>query len=282
MGPEPGSPTIRFGDGLELDAHAWELRRAGQPQKLERIPMEILLLLAQQHGKLVSREQIVERVWGKGVYLDTDNSINGAMRKIRQALGDDSGEPRYIQTVTGVGYRFIAQPAVASAPARESPVSATSAGLAPEPSDPTKPNASAVAVNAPAGITSAGSGQFVERRRAPPLTPPVARPARGLPATVWWVAAALIVVLCAALLWTLRARTREDAATPPAHGSMLAVLPLTNLTGDAAQDYFSDGLTEELIAQLGNADPQRLSVIARTSVMRYRSEERRVGKECRP
>ena len=87
--------------------------------------MEILLLLAQQHGKLVSREQIVEKVWGKGVYLDTDNSINGAMRKIRQALGDDSGEPRYVQTVTGLGYRFIAQPAAACAPTRESRVAAT-------------------------------------------------------------------------------------------------------------------------------------------------------------
>ena len=194
LGPEPGNPIIRFGDELELDARAWELRRAGQPQKLERIPMAILLFLAQQHGQLVSREQIVEKVWGKGVYLDTDNSINGAMRKIRQALGDDSGEPRYIQTVTGLGYRFIAQPAVASAPTHESPVTATSAELAPEPSDPTKPNASAVPVNAPPGITSAGSGQFVERRRAPP----VARPTRRLPATVWWVGAALVVVLCAA------------------------------------------------------------------------------------
>ena len=75
--------------------------------------MQILLFLAQQPGQLVSREQIVEKVWGKGVYLDTDNSINGAMRKIRQALGDDSGEPRYIQTVTGLGYRFIAAPATA-------------------------------------------------------------------------------------------------------------------------------------------------------------------------
>ncbi len=104
-----GSPTIRFGAGFELDPRAWELRRAGRAVRLERIPMEILLLLAQQHGKLVGREQIVEKVWGKGVYLDTDNSINGAMRKIRQALGDDSGEPRYVQTVTGLGYRFIAQ-----------------------------------------------------------------------------------------------------------------------------------------------------------------------------
>jgi TolB-like protein/DNA-binding winged helix-turn-helix (wHTH) protein len=277
LGPEPGDPTIRFGDGLELDARAWELRRAGQPQRLERIPMEILLLLAEQHGKLVSREQIVEKVWGKGVYLDTDNSINGAMRKIRQALGDDSGEPRYIQTVTGLGYRFIAQPTAVSAPARGNRITATSAELAPEPSDTAEPNATAVPVNAPAGVPPASSGQFVEPRRAPPAAPPT----RGLPAIVWWSSAALIVVLCVALLWVLRARSREEAAAAPAHGAMLAVLPLANLTGDPAQEYFSDGLTEELIAQLGDADPQHLSVIARTSVMRYKDAHEPVDEIAR-
>lgn len=265
MGPEPGSPTIRFGDGLELDARAWELRRAGQPQKLERIPMEILMFLAQQRGQLVSREQIVEKVWGNGVYLDTDNSINGAMRKIRQALGDDSGEPKYIQTVTGLGYRFVAQlaPDTTAAPPQTAGTTQASA-------------TTSAPANAAAGVTPQGTGQFVERRRAPPAAPPT----RGWPATVWWVSAALIVVLCAALVWALRPATRE-AATPPAHGSMLAVLPLANLTGDPAQDYFSDGLTEELIAQLGNTDPQRLSVIARTSVMRYKDTHEPVNEIAR-
>ncbi len=258
---DPAAPdsAIRFGADFELDPRAWELRRAGRAVRLERIPMEILLLLAQQHGKLVGREQIVEKVWGKGVYLDTDNSINGAMRKIRQALGDDSGEPRYVQTVTGLGYRFIAQPHATAAPVNGQ-TSVASAG-------------STLAGATPVGAALAGAGQFVERRRAPlPLVPsPAAPPTRKLPATLWWVSAALIVVLCAALLWMLRARTREEAAASPTHGSMLAVLPLANLTGDPAQEYFSDGLTEELIAQLGNVDPQHLSVIARTSVMRYKN-----------
>jgi TolB-like protein/DNA-binding winged helix-turn-helix (wHTH) protein len=250
---DPAAPdsTIRLDADFELDPRAWELRRAGRAVRLERIPMEILLLLAQQPGKLVSREQIVEKVWGKGVYLDTDNSINGAMRKIRQALGDDSGEPRYVQTVTGLGYRFIAQPNATAAPVNGQPRVAS------------------------AGSTLAGAEQFVERRRAQPVVPAVVEPAaprkRKLPATLWWVSTALIVVLCAALLWMLRARTREEAAVSPTHGSMLAVLPLANLTGDPAQEYFSDGLTEELIAQLGNVDPQHLSVIARTSVMRYKN-----------
>ena len=78
--------------------------------KLERIPSEILIYLIEQKGQLVSREQIVDRIWGNRVFLDTDNSINGAIRKIRRVLKDDPEKPRYIQTVTGKGYRFIAQP----------------------------------------------------------------------------------------------------------------------------------------------------------------------------
>ena len=79
--------SIRFGDDFELNPRAYQLLRSGRPLKLERIPMEILLLLTEHRGQLVSREQIAERIWGKGHYLDTDNSINGAVRKIRHVLG---------------------------------------------------------------------------------------------------------------------------------------------------------------------------------------------------
>src|SRR5258705_7831089 len=101
------SGAIKFGEGFELDLRAYELRCSGRSLKLERIPMEILFLLVEQRGQLVSREQIVERIWGSS-FLDTDNSINGAIRKIRQVLKDDSEQPRFVQTVTGKGYRFIA------------------------------------------------------------------------------------------------------------------------------------------------------------------------------
>src|ERR1700730_14854721 len=107
---------VRFGDEFELDPRACELHRAGQLLKLERIPMALLLLLIQQRGQLVSREQIVERVWGKDVFLDTDNSINAAIRKIRQVLKDDPEQPRFVQTLTGRGYRFIAPMAQTAAP----------------------------------------------------------------------------------------------------------------------------------------------------------------------
>ncbi len=95
----PGS--IKFGEDFEFDSRACRLRRSGRVLKLERIPMEILAVLVEQRGQLVSREHIVERIWGKDVFLDTDNSINGAIRKVRQALRDNPEEPRFIQTVTG-------------------------------------------------------------------------------------------------------------------------------------------------------------------------------------
>jgi len=102
------SDVLKFGNDLELDRGAYELRRSGRPLKLERIPMELLLLLVERKGQLVTREEIIERVWGKDLFFDTDNSINAAVRKIRQALKDDPEKPRFVQTVTGKGYRFVA------------------------------------------------------------------------------------------------------------------------------------------------------------------------------
>ena len=100
--------SVRFGDGFEFDLRSFELKKTGQSVRLERIPTDLLCLLIQQRGELVTRDQIVERVWGKGVFLDTDNSINAAISKIRQSLGDDPAHPRFVQTLTGRGYRFIA------------------------------------------------------------------------------------------------------------------------------------------------------------------------------
>jgi eukaryotic-like serine/threonine-protein kinase len=100
--------SIRIGEDFELDVRAYQLRRSGRAVKLERIPMELLLLLVEQKGQLVTRDQIIARIWGKNVFLDADNSINAAIRKIRHAFKDDPEHPRFIQTITGKGYRFIA------------------------------------------------------------------------------------------------------------------------------------------------------------------------------
>lgn len=100
---------IRFADDFELDLRAYELRRSGRALKIERIPMELLKLLIERPGELVTREQIIEEIWGKDVFLDTESGINAAVRKIRQVLKDDPERPRFVQTVTGKGYRFIAR-----------------------------------------------------------------------------------------------------------------------------------------------------------------------------
>src|SRR6201997_1515206 len=102
------SSPLKLGDDFELDRAAYELRRSGRALKLERIPMELLLLLVEKRGQLVTRDQIIEKIWGKDVFLDTDNSINAAIRKIRQVLKDNPEQPRFVQTITGRGYRFIA------------------------------------------------------------------------------------------------------------------------------------------------------------------------------
>src|SRR6516164_6961670 len=104
----PSQDCLRLGEDFELDLRAYQLRRAGRVLKLEPTPMELLLFLVQHRGELVTRDQIVERIWGRDVFLDTDNSINGAIRKIRLVLKDDPEQPRFVETVSGKGYRFIA------------------------------------------------------------------------------------------------------------------------------------------------------------------------------
>ncbi|MGH8337069.1 MAG: winged helix-turn-helix domain-containing protein, partial [Gammaproteobacteria bacterium] len=174
---------IQFGP-FELDIGGYRLTRAGKSVRLERIPMDLLILVAQARGQLVSRDEIIQRLCGKAAYVDTENGINTAVRKIRRALGEDAESPEYLETVVGKGYRFrYAEP----------------------------PSANPV--------------------RADPLDPRI----------------------------------------------MLAVLPFENLSGDPGQEYFSDGLTEETIARLGQMAPETLGVIARTSAMAYKQTRKTVA-----
>jgi len=94
-------------DEFELDVAAFELQRSGVRVHLERMPMELLIMLISRRGELVSREEIAERLWGSGVFIDTTTAINTAIRKVRQALSDTVESPRYVLTVPAKGYRFI-------------------------------------------------------------------------------------------------------------------------------------------------------------------------------
>jgi DNA-binding winged helix-turn-helix (wHTH) protein len=99
---------VRF-DDFVLDFGRFQLSRSGCPLKLEGLPLQLLMLLVEQQGQLVTREQIADALWGKDVFVDVEQGINTAIRKIRMALDDNSGQPRYLQTVVGRGYRFIAR-----------------------------------------------------------------------------------------------------------------------------------------------------------------------------
>jgi TolB-like protein/DNA-binding winged helix-turn-helix (wHTH) protein/Flp pilus assembly protein TadD len=265
--------TIRFGGDYELDVRAYELRRCGRAIRLERIPMEVLLLLAEKNGQLVNREQIAERIWGKEVFLDTDNSINGAIRKLRQALHDDPEKPRIIQTVTGKGYRFIADvvehDVVVPRPSEREAVEGHAGDIA----RLSERDAGDVSRSAFLVTESAGPE---EKPEAKGEVDTKLRSRRG--PLLLGLALALVAGLAIYLEWS-RARSG------PAAGRLtLAVLPFENLTGDPAQEYFSDGLTEEMISRLGNLEPERLAVIARTSVMHYKNTQApldQIGRDLR-
>ena len=101
---------------FEIDRSIYQLCRDGRPLKLERIPLDLLFLLIDRRGQLVTREEILEHIWGRGLFLDVNNAINSAVRKIRRALRDDPDAPRFVVTVPAKGYRFTARVTTATAP----------------------------------------------------------------------------------------------------------------------------------------------------------------------
>jgi len=112
--PDKPVKKIRF-DDFELDYGRFQLCRSGSPIRLEGLPLQLLMFLVEKRGQLVTREQISSELWSKDVFVDVEQGINTAVRKIRRALSDDADEPQYLQTVVGRGYRFVAPNAVEDA-----------------------------------------------------------------------------------------------------------------------------------------------------------------------
>jgi TolB-like protein/DNA-binding winged helix-turn-helix (wHTH) protein len=254
--------TFQFGD-FELDPSRFELRRNGRVQKLERIPMELLILLAEKQGDVATRQEIIERLWGKDVFVDTEHGINTAIRKIRQALHDNPEQPRFVQTLTGRGYRFIAEKAEGRKEDRKAPTpgaeiaESRDAGRRPDvkPATPAVPE-----------IYESFSGQ------PQPALPVVSRSWQRI-----LTVAALALFLCAAGLFSVNSFGLRDRIFPLNRASQIhsiAVLPLANLSGDSSQEYFADGMTDELVTAL--AKNRNLRVVSRTSVMQYKGAQRPV------
>ena len=211
--------VVRFGV-FELDRRSGELRKEGVRVRLQEQPLRVLDALLSEPGEPVTREVLRQRLWPDETFVDFDNGLNRAINRLRAALGDEAGSPRFIETLDRRGYRFIAPVGGVDAPAATRP---------------------------PAAATSAA------RWKSP----------------AGWIAASVAVmglVAAAIALGPARWRTTGPADRTPM--GLLAVLPLANLTGDPAQEYFSDGMTDALITNL--ASLPALRVISRQSVMRYK------------
>src|SRR5689334_10322904 len=151
-------PAERFEfEDFELDRSAYELRRAGTVVHLERIPLELLFVLIERRGQLVTRQEIFERIWGRGVFVDTDNSINPAVNKIRRALHDDAEEPHFVVTMTRKAYRLVA-PIRKENPSATVPEASTVSAVV-------EANPTADAVDTSPPITKADTPLGADRRR---------------------------------------------------------------------------------------------------------------------
>src|ERR1700728_1425139 len=162
--------VYQFGE-FRLDCGRFELSQAGRRLKLERKPLELLVLLVTKHGQIVTRDEIAKCLWEREVFVDIEHGINTAIRKIRQTLGDSSDLPQFVQTISGSGYRFIA------------PVTA----VEPEVTEPIQPSGEPVDPPAPPEISPA------------PVIPSPAKPHRRL----WVITALSVSVLVAISILTL-------------------------------------------------------------------------------
>jgi TolB-like protein/DNA-binding winged helix-turn-helix (wHTH) protein/Tfp pilus assembly protein PilF len=262
---------IRF-EEFDLDIERYELRRSGHALKLERIPMELLILLLQSEGKLVRRDVINRRLWGENAFQDTEHSVNTAVNKLRFILRDDPRDPRFIQTVVGQGYRFIAKVAVEPVPAP--PLPAVFEESLPLP-----------AQNGHGHAGGEANRELLDTTPAESL-PPASLPAENIgyenpakrPASQRLIALALIGFFVAAAVVAYLVHIWHPAPGPAnvAGGfHSIAVLPFVNLAQNSDQDYIVDGMTDQLITNLASSTPLR--VISRSSMMHYKGTQVPMG-----
>jgi DNA-binding winged helix-turn-helix (wHTH) protein len=246
----PGT-VFEFGD-FKLDCDRFELYRAGRSVKLERKPMELLILLATKEGHLVSRTEIAERLWAREVFVDTEHGINTAVRKIRQALRDDPEAPTFLLTVTGKGYRFIGTTTNSGQPSSSDQGQLSS----------TLANSSNASIDSPVSTAPAAdvpllTGESKSKEHSQSRTLTLRRGVFGM--------AAVVALIVAITLGSRGAKARFESRIGTPEIKSLAVLPLDNLSGDPSQEYFADGMTDELITML--AKNSTLRVTSRTSVI---------------
>jgi TolB-like protein/DNA-binding winged helix-turn-helix (wHTH) protein/tetratricopeptide (TPR) repeat protein len=212
----PQQQVVGFGP-FEVDLRAGELRKQGSRIRLQDQPLQVLAMLLEHPGEMVTHDELRSRLWGSETFVGFEHGLHAAVNKLRSALNDTADRPHYIETIPRRGYRFIGT------------------------------------IDTPLPLPAA------------PADATITRSSRRL--ALFSAAAILLVLSGAAAVWSYRAG-RSTASAPDR--LMLAVLPFENLSGDPEQEYFTEGLTEELITGLGKLDPAHLGIIARTSVMKYK------------
>jgi TolB-like protein/DNA-binding winged helix-turn-helix (wHTH) protein/Tfp pilus assembly protein PilF len=242
------SAVRRFG-AFEIDLQAGELRKRGMRLRLSAQPFQVLAVLVEHAGNVVTREELHSKLWLSDTFVDFDHGLNNAIARIREVLDDSSETPRYVETIPRRGYRFIAP----VADVRQVTVSASSAE------------------------STVSPAPKIARPDAPP--PSVVTAAKRFPSRRLRVLLGGLAVLgVAALLFVLYRGRSAKGWRGPAIKS-LAVLPLNNLSGDPEQEYFADGMTEALIAELGKISAPR--VISRQSIMQYKGSKKGLSEIAR-
>ncbi len=232
---------LRFGV-FELDPKSGQLRKAGVLVKLQPQPFKVLCLLASRSREVVTRDELFEQVWGDDINVDFERGLNFCIKQIRQALGDDADAPRFIETLPKRGYRLLqpVEKVSRSTPAfQEEPIPRTQRGEEEE----------SVIFEARFGVRLV--------RIVLPLMLVV------LPVAVYFA-------------WPHLGSHLQTWIQSPSEKAMLAVLPFENLSNDPEEEYFSDGMTEEMITQLGRLNPERLGVIGRTSIAPYKGTSKTI------
>jgi TolB-like protein/DNA-binding winged helix-turn-helix (wHTH) protein/Flp pilus assembly protein TadD len=229
--------VLRF-DSFELDLRSGELRKRGVKLRLQGQPLQLLAILLQSPGNLVTREELRSQLWPADTFVDFDHSLHNAVGRIREALSDSAEIPRFIETLPRRGYRFIAT-------VEEVQLS-------------------------PISIPRISGGNGNQIQGAVSVALPINRHAP------------LAIILCSCIAvglaaWGAWRHFYVKSPVPPIRS--IAVLPMQNLSGDPAQDYFADGMTEELITDLSRI--QALKVISRTSVMGYKGTKKQLPQIAR-
>jgi TolB-like protein/DNA-binding winged helix-turn-helix (wHTH) protein len=235
---------------FDVDLDSRELHKDGRRVPVQEQPFQLLALLLERPGEIVTREQLRSQVWPADTYVSFDEGLNTAIRKLRIAFGDSAENPRFIETIPRRGYRFIA------------PVIATG-----------EDNGQAHVKPAP---TLPVSVQLQEEPAAAIAAKPTVVPKRrtGL---VIAIASVSVFALVAAVAITYTVRRRFGRPPASHQRVMLAILPFQNYNVDPDQEYFADGLTEETITDLGQISPDGLGVIARTSAMAYKHTNKTIA-----